>query len=257
MHLLFKAWKDYFQRNRTHFSHIAFTGHKELTTWDRDFITTSIQQFQRGESSEGLHLLKVARDYDQDYHEAIKVFIKEEQKHAAILMRFMKQEGIPSIKDHWTDSAFRKLRKFLSIENTITVLLTAEIIADVYYRGLRDATDSNTLKLICEQILSDEEMHINFQSYTLRNFYFKSSGIKRWAYKGYNAILMSGTALLVWFYHGHIFKRAGISFSAYTGMLKAEYIRARRMITGLNAIKIREAEGLEVEVPVAFAPTVY
>jgi hypothetical protein len=189
-----------------------------------------------------LHLLKIARAYDPDYFEAIKPFIKEEQKHAAVLSRFMKQEGIPLIAGHWTDSAFRKLRKFLSIENTITVLLTAEIVAAVYYKALHDATESATLRSICDQIISDEEMHINFQSYTLRNFHFKNIWVKRQAYHFYHLILMSGTALLVWLYHAHIFKRAGISFPDYTKAIKQEFIRARQMLTGKAGIKIRESD---------------
>ncbi|HLP20986.1 MAG TPA: hypothetical protein VK174_11825, partial [Chitinophagales bacterium] len=81
MHLLFKAWKDYFQRNRIHFTHINFNGVAELSAAEKELVCASIQQFQRGESSEGLHLLKIAKAYDPDYHEAIQIFIKEEQKH--------------------------------------------------------------------------------------------------------------------------------------------------------------------------------
>lgn len=242
MHLLFKAWKDYFQRNRIHFTHINFNGVAELSAAEKELVCASIQQFQRGESSEGLHLLKIAKAYDPDYHEAIQIFIKEEQKHAGVLARFMKQERIPLIGGHWTDSAFRKLRKLLTIENTITVLLTAEIVAAAYYRALHNATQSVTLQAICNQIISDEEMHINFQAYTLRNFYFKSSPVKRQAYRAYHSLLMLGTALLVWAYHSHIFKAGNYTFTAYMQFIAEEFTRARDMITGYNAIAIRQEE---------------
>lgn len=240
MHLLFKCWRDYFLHNKTHFTHIPFNRVAELSAAEKALITSSVQQFQRGESSEGLHLLKIARQYDPDYFEAIQLFVKEEQKHAAVLARFMKQEHIPLIGGHWTDTAFRKLRKFLTIENTITVLLTAETIAAVYYRALHNATHSVTLQAICNQIISDEEMHINFQSYTLRNFYFRNSAAKKSAYQAYHTILMYGTAMLVWLYHAHIFKGGKYTFTTYMQFIKEEFARSRGMITGRIAISIRE-----------------
>lgn len=241
MHLLFKAWKDYFQRNRNHFAQINFNGVAELSASERELIASSIQQFQRAESSEGLHLLKIAKAYHADYFEAIQLFVKEEQKHAGVLARFLKQERIPLIAGHWTDSAFRKLRKLLSIENTITVLLTAEIVAAAYYRALHNATHSVTLQGICNQVVEDEEMHINFQAYTLRNFYFKNPWLKRQLYTVYHYVLMCVAAIVAWACHAHIFKHGNYTFISYTRFIKTEFTRSRNMITGVNAIKIRQA----------------
>src|SRR6476620_3746422 len=94
-----------------------------------------------GYNSEGKHLYSFAKRFpDPGYLECIRLFIPEEQMHAKVLAKFMKKHDIPQIKNHWTDSVFRWLRKLAGIENTVRVLLVAEIIAKVYYKGLKQAT---------------------------------------------------------------------------------------------------------------------
>jgi len=54
--------------------------------------------------------------------------------------------GLPTIQANWTDAVFRRLRKNVSYEWSITVLIVAEIIALVYYKALRESTTSVVLK---------------------------------------------------------------------------------------------------------------
>lgn len=240
----FAGWRKYFLSNRDHFEHINYK--QELNEEETAFIAPSIQQFQRGESSEGLYLIKVARESgDPDYFESIRLFINEEKNHASSLARFMKDENIPLLKGHWVDWCFRKLRRFASFENTITVVLTAEIIAAVYYRALENATSSKTLTRICKQIIRDEEMHINFQCHTLNDLYLKNSGLKNFLYRLYRRILMTGTTLLTWFYHSSVIRKGGLSFTAYLAAIEYEFVRSKNMITGQSSIPIRNMTTLQ------------
>src|ERR1035438_6784888 len=193
----FKNWRVYFLQNKNHFAHMTFSGSPELSPDEKELMTGSIQQFQRGESSAGLHLVQGARETgDLEYYESIQLFLQEEHRHAASLARYLKQECIPLIESHWLDTIFRKLRRKFEFQNTITVVLTAEIVAAVYYKALKEATGSKTLKSICEQILSDEEMHINFQAFTIRSFQKQNSGLKQFLYRIYHRVLMTGTSLV-------------------------------------------------------------
>lgn len=202
MQTSFKHWREYFLQNSNHFAHLNFSLKTELTTFEKSLITSSIQQFQRGESSAGLYLLKVAKETgNSDYYESIRLFLNEEHHHAAGLARYMEQEKIDLIESHWLDSVFRKLRRNFEFENTITVVMTAEIVASVYYRALKRATSSTTLISICEQIISDEAMHINFQAFTIRFFQNESSSLKKRFYSIYRTVLMMGTMLVLWPYH--------------------------------------------------------
>ena len=162
-------WKEYFESNQTHFEDIDWRMEDRLDAHEKKLIALSIQQFQRGESSEGKHLFAYAKTVpDPLYLECIRLFICEEQMHARVLAKFMNRYFIPCIKEHWVDGVFRKLRKLAGIENSIMILLIAEIISKVYYAALKKATGSVLLQKICSQVLKDEDQHINFQCHTLQ-----------------------------------------------------------------------------------------
>ena len=72
---------------------------------------------------------------------------------------------IPRVRRGWTDSVFRWLRNVVgTLEISIGVLVTAEIIAKVYYPALREASGSVVLRAICDQIIRDERKHVEFQT---------------------------------------------------------------------------------------------
>lgn len=233
----FLYWFNHFKNNQNHFEQIDWELDKKLTSTEISTITCSIQQFQKGENSEGKHLIHYAKKYgDSIYLETIKLFIKEEQKHALVLSKFMKIQGIEKIKEHWVDNVFRSLRKLTSLENSIIVLLTAEIIASVYYIALRECSNSKTLKDICNQVLLDEEMHINFQSFTLSEFYKNKSSISKIYSRLFHRILMTGTILIVWLYHRQIFLQGGFSFYSFYQSVFVEYFRSEKMIKDKNIL---------------------
>ena len=212
----FSYWKNYFISNGAQFEDIDWNEPDHLTEKEKKLITTSLQQFQKGEQSEGKHLFSFAKTFpDPLYLETIRLFILEEQTHAKVLGNFMDIEGIPRIRQHWVDDIFRRLRKLADLENTITVLITAEIIAKVYYKALKNATNSRLLKKLCDQVLNDEDQHIAFQSYTLNTFYGKKGRISKFFGRAWHQVLMTGTILIVWFGHRAVLKAGGYSFSIF------------------------------------------
>ncbi len=228
----FSQWLQYFQLNQNHFSYINWVEQSELTKEEKRKITKSLQQFQKGENSEGKNLYRFARLMkDESYLEAIKLFIKEEQTHAGVLGRFMRQERIPLIKKHWVDAVFRRIRTLATLENSVIILITAEIIAAVYYQALAVATKSSTLKSLCDQILRDEEKHIAFQSRALCVFYGKRSRFGKKYIRTFHSTLMTVTAILVWIHHKEVLAEK-FSFFSYAKAVRAEYKQAALMITG-------------------------
>ncbi|WP_123040541.1 hypothetical protein [Cohnella candidum] len=133
----FYKWKDYFLENKVNLKLINWNDNYKLTDTERKTIVKSIQQFQLGENSEGKYLINSARKsrlrtHDHNYYDALIEFIGEEQRHARDLARFMRKQDIPLIRVHWIDQVFRRLRRLASLEISVLVLLTAEIIAKVY-----------------------------------------------------------------------------------------------------------------------------
>ncbi|HLY28952.1 MAG TPA: hypothetical protein VKQ72_21575, partial [Aggregatilineales bacterium] len=126
-----EAWIAYFQHNAAHLMEIGWQDNYELTSDERRMISASVQQFQLGESSEGKHVLSLARRYvvsrgDENYLSALKSFIREEQRHSQYLARFMETQNISLTHSDAIDSIFRCLRHIFNLELSIMAMLTAE-----------------------------------------------------------------------------------------------------------------------------------
>ena len=223
-----REWLDYFERNANELLPISWDAGPELTDEEKRVITKSVQIFQLGESSEGRHLSKCAKDYssrsgDLAYYEVIRLFIREEQRHARELGRFLEINGIPLIRKTFSDSVFRRLRKPAGLELSVAVLVTAEIVAQVYYPALQDATQSSILRGICDQIIRDETPHVQFQCERLSILRKRHSTVRRWATLAAQRLLMFGTSFVVWSQHRRVFRSAGHSFVRFWSDLWTAY----------------------------------
>lgn len=211
----------------THFSlrgltalYVSPLSSAQLTPEEKSAIAKSIQQFQLGEESKGQRLLdrgkRYARETDDPFFAAaLALFIKEEQQHSGYLAAFMESQGIPRVRRHWVDTAFRRLRGLAGLELSLTVLVTAEIIAMTYYRALRDATGSPTLRMICRRILEDEAAHLRFQASMLGRVGARRRAVMRRAAAKLHRQFMLGTIALVWMEHRDVFEAAGCDFSCF------------------------------------------
>ncbi|MBK9794538.1 MAG: hypothetical protein IPP60_15925 [Sphingobacteriales bacterium] len=223
----FNHWNTYFAaHHQQQFSGIYWDDEDYLSSAERKLISSSIQQFQKGENSDGKNLLsKSAQLYDMNYTFAIQNFIKEEQNHSKALGTFMDLHSIERIQKHPLDVIFKSLLKFFSIGGIVVTLTTAEIISMVYYDALRKATGSKLLKDICTAILEDEVEHLKFQSQSLCAIY-RTNFLKSILLGLYHSVLMRGTIAVIWLYHRAILKQGGIKSLAvfYERVMKEYYI---------------------------------
>jgi hypothetical protein len=214
-------WLRYFEQNRQSLLETPWQAGPELTAEERFRLGHSVQEFQRGESSEGRHFLRYAEQYaaktgDRDYVSALRLFIAEEQRHARDLGRFLAINGIPLVESTLPDRVFRILRHLLgSLEMSIAVLITAEIIAEVYYAALRGATDSVILQRLCEQILRDEASHVEFQAEQLAKLRAQRGQLLYRLTVTAQRILFLGTCLVVWVSHRSVFQARGQNFGHF------------------------------------------
>jgi hypothetical protein len=79
----------------------------------------------------------------------------------------MESQGIPLKRHDWTDQVFRHLRRLAGFELYLCVLITAELIGNVYYRALEVATGCQRLKVLCRTLVADELAHVGFESQLL------------------------------------------------------------------------------------------
>jgi len=136
--------------------------------------------------------------------------------HARDLARFLTLNKIPLVKTTFTDVVFRKLRHlFGGLEISIAVLITAEIIAKVYYAALREATKSKILIGLCDQILRDEVKHVQFQSEQLSKLRSNRNCFGLIWTMGLQRFLFLGTVFVVWLFHRKVFLRGNFLFRRY------------------------------------------
>lgn len=233
------VWADHFRRNRQHPPKLPLIDGPQLTDAQRGVLRHSIAEFELGERSEGRHLMGFVKAYarrvgDPDYVEAMGLFIAEENRHARYLEVFMRIEGMAQARKTTVDSAFRVLRKLAGLELAIRVLVTAEIIAQVYYRGLRDATASTILRAICRQILIDEKQHIVFQCQRLAMIRRPRSVVTMWRRRIGDRALIELAIAVVWKNHAAAMRLGGFSFRRFRGQVLAKHRRAMNIADPLR-----------------------
>ena len=232
-------WIGHFKENanqkRVHWN----TG---LGITDREIavILPSLQAWQLGETSEGKHLIAASEKYaqkiqDPKYVDAIKLFIKEEQKHGNNLGSYLDMIGKPRIKHDWGDTMFRKVRYFnTSMELWTLAVIVVESTAQIFYQALKDATRCELLKAICTDILIDEAYHITFQTERLAIIYDSKTILsKTWRRPVYKWFFYF-TSSLVWFAHRKLFKAGGNSFTSYTRKMEYKYLKTLHVITSMQ-----------------------
>ena len=199
-------WKNHFENNLTK-QRVDWNIMPAITKEEKEKIFYSLKAWQLGETSDGKHLLSAARKYahsikDETYVEAVKLFIKEEQKHGNNLGRYIDLIGETRMKKDWGDTLFRKIRYLnTSMELwTITVIIV-ESAAQVFYQSLHEATACPLLKSVCSDIIIDEAHHIKFQNermsiiFRQKRFYVKAFSLL------FYSVLFFATIHAIWFGH--------------------------------------------------------
>jgi hypothetical protein len=223
-----KVWLSHFEYHAEHPRRIQESVPNVLTVTERHVIASSIATFQLGEQSSGGNLLRAAYRFAQK-HDAGEVaritelLIREEQQHAALLRSFMAAHGIPTRQHHWTDRVFRRLRKLAELELALGILLSAELIGNVYYRALEVATNCQRLRLLCRMLVADELAHVGFESDLLLSMRARKAAPVRFVIDFAHRTFFIGTAMVVWATHRAVLKRAGYGMFGFLKACRVQY----------------------------------
>jgi urease gamma subunit len=239
-------WINYFSHNLKN-QRIDWSISPQLTNAEKNNILLSLQAWQLGETSEGTNLINAATKHglqlnDPNYVAAIKLFIKEEQKHGENLGKYLDRIQEKRIKKNWGDSLFRKARGLNTHMEfwTITVI-TVESTAQLFYQCLKDATQCKLLQQICTDILIDEAAHITFQTERLALIYSCKSGLMRVLTYWFYTCFFFSTSLVVWLAHRRLFKAGKLNFVTYWKKIRLKFKKTIKKIqnTKLDFKKIQ------------------
>lgn len=223
-----REWFNYFEYNLT-IDRIDWNLRPSLTSAETETILRSLQAWQLGETSDGHNLLRAAFHYakktgDSDYVKAIRLFIKEEQKHGHNLGRYLDMAHQHRLKKDWGDTLFRKVRYLNnSMELWTLAVITVESAAQLFYQSLKDATGCELLKQVCTDILIDEVAHIHFQAERLQTIFNDKRPVLKPATAYFYRIFFLCTGALVWWAHRKVFKAGGNTFRTYSRRMKYKF----------------------------------
>lgn len=233
MKVFLGKWKEYFEINAALPEEIPWTAEEGLSAEEKRIIGPSIAAFQLGESSEGRGLMAAAEACGKErgwvqLGAVTRSFIREEQRHAALLGRFMDRHGLPRLSREWTDQAFRALRRIPGaggLDAVLPVLITAEIISLVYYRALAAATASRALKSICRKILADETAHVAYEAALLEALRRGHDPFRAAGARLAHHLLFQATVATVWCKHGAVLRRGGYGAGRFQAACWKEFHR--------------------------------
>jgi len=223
-----RIWLNHFEYHAEHPRSVPRGLADLLRPEERRRIAGSIATFQLGEQSQGNSLLRAARRFARTHDipalvRITELFIREEQRHAALLQGFMDDHLIPPKATHWTDRVFRRVRRLAGLELYLHVLITAELIGIVYYRALESATGCERLQVLCRTLVCDELAHVGFESHLLLALRARRAVPLRALMRLTHRAFLAGTAAVVWLTHREVLRHCGHDPRSFLRQCLAQY----------------------------------
>jgi len=223
-----RIWLNHFEYHAEHPRCIPQPLADVLEPEERRLIASSMATFQLGEQSEGNTLLRATQQFAGKNQlpalvRIMELFIREEQRHAALLRAFMEDHRIPLRNRHWTDQVFRRVRRLAGLELYLCVLITAELIGNVYYRALGSVTGCQRLRVLCRTLVADELVHVAFESQLLLALRGARQQWLRGLIRLMHRAFFAASACVVWSTHRSLLRHAGHDARAFLRLCLAQY----------------------------------
>lgn len=218
-------------------------------------LAESLAVFQLGESGGGTRLRRYAREVAplenfRGYQRAVDLFIEEEQSHAQLLARVVQHLGGTLLEKQWTNSVFRHLRGILNLEFAIQVLLTAELVAEVYYGTLYLRVGDPVVRRVSHKILRDEMRHLAFQREFLSERLASFPGFGLWLWQRQFAFIHALTLAVVVWDHRACFRALGVGMREFFHRgCKAREFFQRRLADQVSCLRNAGPDALWGKMP--------
>ena len=206
------TWLHYYQSNPDSWTDPEWHVPSPLDLKTKRALALSLSHFQLGESGDGNFLFAQAKEQAPDnvaYHQALELFVAEEQAHARLLEQLVYRFGGDTIKRHWTHALFRFVRRAFGLNFELQVLVIAELVGTAYYRLLHARSRDPVLEQVCDRILRDEARHIDFYADWLGDLQWRLLPLERAAWSAQFQILFSVAAQVAWMDHRHCLGAVG------------------------------------------------
>jgi len=167
-----RRWRAYFAARNSRPAPKLLADDPGLESVPRS-VSRSLAIFQLGESGGGT-IVEQARASsiaaaDDDYAEALALFVAEEHRHAELLACCVRALRGRLVRRNWTARLFVAGRRLLGLRLKVMVLLAAEIVGICYYHLLATRLPDSEVRSILKEIVDDERAHLKFHCCFLRS----------------------------------------------------------------------------------------
>lgn len=176
----------------------------------RAVLLLSLVRFQLGETGEG----RIAREIDRaqlaavddDYRAALKLFVREEGRHANILARSIRALGGELLQEDWTADLFTASRGLLGVRLKLLVLWAAEVVSLSSYEAVASGLGPGPLRAALAQVAADERAHLRFHTAFFRA-HLEGRPVARVAAAGGLALVATTACVLLQLSHRRLTRR--------------------------------------------------
>jgi hypothetical protein len=165
---MWKPWRAYFEANATRPLPAAPDDVGGIPAAWRERLAASLATFQLGEAGEGRVAKEIDRvvlaGVDADYRASLKMFVREEGRHARILAGMVRALGGTLLRQSWSERLFVHVRRLLGLRMKLLVLLVAEVVGLGFYTMLGRRLGDCEISRQLGEIAGDEEAHLEFHA---------------------------------------------------------------------------------------------
>lgn len=197
-------------------------------------VARSLAVFQLGESGGGT-VIDQARTskldgVDEDYAEAVRLFVAEEHRHANILAMCVRLLGGELIRKNWTQRLFLFSRRLIGLRLKVLVLLAAEVVGICFYSSIAAQLRPGPVRRWLAELADDERSHLEFHCLFLQSQV--SSPWRRRLFVGIWRSVMFAAAAVVMLDHRRTIRDLDLGFRCTWQRWMAFSQMAERLVTG-------------------------
>jgi hypothetical protein len=223
-----EVWSNHFEYHALRPSDVAQDTSDCLSRDEFRLIANSIASVQLGEQAAGPELLRAAERFaatKQIAHLAriIELLIHEDLRHGSLLHVFMRDHWIPMKRSGWSYPLSGYIRGLMGLHWQLSMLSSAELTGIVYYRALESVTDCQRLRLLCRVVVSDKLAHVGFESDLLGTLRADQPASLQTVMRSAHRAFFAGAAVVVWWTHRSVLRRAGHSARSFLRSCLAQY----------------------------------
>jgi hypothetical protein len=165
--MTWRSWRRYFEDNAQR-PVPTVEGGLRLTPAQRTALTRSLQKFQLGETGEGRLAHQIdgfqGPGIDDDFRACVKLFVREEGRHARVLGLMLRALDTGLLRAHWSAGAFGFFRRAIGVRTKLLVALAAEVVGGTFYGLLAEVLGQGSVAGALRQLGQDEDAHLVFQT---------------------------------------------------------------------------------------------